>query len=185
MYCVENTFFSSFNLQPSAYFRYIDDIFIMWPHGIDTFESFLDNANRTHPNICFTHGYSTTAVSFFDVAIEINNGIISTSLHTQTRQPSLSQLHQLSSYAHKKSIVFSKLLRYKRICSDRKNFIKHCKELVKHFLHIGYPINVILKQWDKQTKYTELPCSHIEKKLLTITFHLYRHTTLQLFLQIN
>ena len=44
------------------------------------------------------------------------------------------------------------LLRYKRICSDRKDFIKHSKELVTHFLHIGYPIKVILKQWDKANK---------------------------------
>ena len=70
----------------------------------------------------------------------------------------LCPLHQLSSYVHytschpmhmKNSRMFSQLHRYKRICSDRKNFIKHSKELVTHFLHIGYPIKVILKQWDK------------------------------------
>ena len=49
-------------------------------------------------------------------------------------------------------MIFSKLLRYKRICSDRKDFIKLSKELVTHFLHIGYPIKVILKQWDKANK---------------------------------
>ena len=52
----------------------------------------------------------------------------------------------------KNSIFFSQLLRYKRICSERKNFINHSKELVTHFLHIGYPIKVILKQWDKANK---------------------------------
>ena len=80
MYCVEKTFLSSFYLQPTAYFRYIDDIFLIWPHGIDTLETFLENANRTHPNIIFTHEYSTTAVSFLDVIINISNGIISTTL---------------------------------------------------------------------------------------------------------
>ena len=52
----------------------------------------------------------------------------------------------------KNSIMFSQLLRCKRICSDRKDFIKHSKELVTHFLHIGYPIKVILKQLDKANK---------------------------------
>ena len=52
----------------------------------------------------------------------------------------------------KNSIIFSQLLRYKRICSDRKDFIKHSKELVTHFLHIFYPIKFILKQWDKVDK---------------------------------
>ena len=49
-------------------------------------------------------------------------------------------------------MIFSQLLRYKRICSDRKDFIKHSKELVTHFLHIGYPFKFILKQWDKASK---------------------------------
>ena len=35
---------------------------------------------------------------------------------------------------------------------DRKDFIKHSKELVTHVLHIGYPNKFILKQWDKLSK---------------------------------
>ena len=84
MHYVENTFISSLNLQKTVYFRHIDDIFLIWSHGINTFETILENANRTHPNISFTHEYSTTAVSFLDVIIEINNGIISTNLCKQT-----------------------------------------------------------------------------------------------------
>ena len=81
MYYIEDTFLSSLSLKPTAYFRYIDDIFLIWPHGIDTF---LENANRTHPNIRFTHEYSSTAVSFLDVVINNNNGIISTARKTLT-----------------------------------------------------------------------------------------------------
>ena len=79
MHYVENTFLSTINLHPTAYFRYIDDIFIIRPHGIDTLDTFLQDAYRTHPNICFTHEYSTTAVLFSDVIMKINNGIIATS----------------------------------------------------------------------------------------------------------
>ena len=81
MHYIKKTFLSSFNLQPTAYLRYIDDIFIIWPHSIDASETFLGSAGRTHPNIYFTHEYSTTAVSFLDAIIKINNGIISTSLY--------------------------------------------------------------------------------------------------------
>ena len=79
MHYVENTFISSFNLQQAAYFRYIDEIFLIRSHGIYTLETFLEDTNRNHPNISFTHEYSTTAVSILDVIININNGIISTS----------------------------------------------------------------------------------------------------------
>ena len=81
MHYVENTFLSSFNLQPTDYFRYIDDNILIWPHGINTLETFLENAYRTHRNISFTHQYSTKAVSFLYVVIKINNGILSTSLY--------------------------------------------------------------------------------------------------------
>ena len=80
MHCVEKTFLSSLNLQLTAYFRYIDHIFLIWSYGIDTLETFIENADRTHPNVSFTYMYSTTAVSFFDVIIKINNGNISISL---------------------------------------------------------------------------------------------------------
>ena len=36
MHYVEKTFLSLFHLQPTAYFRYIDDIFLILKHGIDT-----------------------------------------------------------------------------------------------------------------------------------------------------
>ena len=44
MHYVENTFLSSFNLQPTAYLRYIDVIFLIWPHGIVTFKTFVESA---------------------------------------------------------------------------------------------------------------------------------------------
>ena len=84
MYYVDNTFISSSSSQPTAYFRYIDDIFLIWPRGIDTFEIFLHDANRTQPNICFTHEYSNIAVSFIDVIINNNVGTASTSLQQKT-----------------------------------------------------------------------------------------------------
>ena len=41
MHYVEDTFFNIFNLQPTAYFRFIDYIFLICSHGIDTLETFL------------------------------------------------------------------------------------------------------------------------------------------------
>ena len=135
------------------------DIFQTWPYCIDTLGTFLENAYRTHPNVSFTHEYSTTAVSFLDVIIKINNGIISTSSYRKNTD-NHRYLHYTSCHpTHvKNSMIFSQLLRYKRICSDRKDFIKHSKELVTHFLHIGYPIKVILKQWDKVNKVHRASC---------------------------
>ena len=140
------TFLSSLHLKPTAYFRYIDDISVIWPHGKDTLQTFLENANRTHPNISYTHEYSTTAVSFLDVIIKINNGIISTSLYKKNTD-NHRYLHYTSCHPmHMKNYtIFSQNLRYKRICSDRKDFIKHSKELVTHFLEHRLPNKVYLE----------------------------------------
>ena len=153
MYYIENTFLSSFNLKPTVYFRYMDDIFLIWPHCTNIFQTFLENANRTYPNKCFTHEYSSTAVSFLDVIIKINKGIISNSLYKKNTENHRYLQYTSCHPMHMKNyIIFSQLLRYKRIYSDRKDFIKHSKEIVTHFLHIGYPIKFILKQWDKVNK---------------------------------
>ena len=41
-------------LRPKFFFRYVDDTFIVWPHGRDTLDQFLGHMNSRHPNITFT-----------------------------------------------------------------------------------------------------------------------------------
>ncbi|GJQ85251.1 hypothetical protein Trydic_g18485 [Trypoxylus dichotomus] len=36
-------------LQPKVWFRYVDDTFIIWPHGRDTLDNFLGHPNTQHP----------------------------------------------------------------------------------------------------------------------------------------
>ncbi|XP_025996818.2 uncharacterized protein LOC105198378 [Solenopsis invicta] len=41
-------------LKPSTWFRYVDDIFVIWSHGKETLPPFLAFLNAQHPNIKFT-----------------------------------------------------------------------------------------------------------------------------------
>ena len=53
-----------------AYFRYINDIFIIWTEGRDTLKTFLNNFNSFHPTIEFTWQEtfpSNLTVEFLDV----------------------------------------------------------------------------------------------------------------------
>ena len=72
MESVENSFLSSFPHKPTVYYRYIDDIFMIWSHGIDKFEQFLHNPTNTHHNTTFAYEVST-ALPLLDVLIRINN----------------------------------------------------------------------------------------------------------------
>ncbi|GJQ78126.1 hypothetical protein Trydic_g2463 [Trypoxylus dichotomus] len=59
---VANIFMESFesvalknsHLKPKAWFRYVDDTFIISPYGRNTLDSFLGHLNSQHPNIKFT-----------------------------------------------------------------------------------------------------------------------------------
>ena len=51
---VENSFLSFFQLKPTIYYRYIDNIFMIWARGIDKFKQFCNNVKNTNPNITFT-----------------------------------------------------------------------------------------------------------------------------------
>ena len=51
--------FFPFQLKPTVYYRYIDDIFMIWSHGMDKIKHIFDNASNTHPNITFIYEAST------------------------------------------------------------------------------------------------------------------------------
>ena len=87
---------------------------------------------------------------FMDVLIKIINKTIYTTVYSKPTD-SHSYLHYESNNPiHlKHSIIFSTFLRYKRICSDNRDFIKCSKELTHRFLIKGYPIKIIHKQWQK------------------------------------
>ena len=65
----ENKFVLSYPLQPLLWFRYIDDICTMWPHGQTTFESFLDHLITCHKTIKFTADISPTHAIFLDTKV--------------------------------------------------------------------------------------------------------------------
>ena len=70
MNAIETSFLSSSPLMPSIYFRYIDDIFVIWPHGNDSVTHFLEHSNNIHLNIKFTYERSKTTLPFLDVSVQ-------------------------------------------------------------------------------------------------------------------
>ncbi|KAK5639002.1 hypothetical protein RI129_011494 [Pyrocoelia pectoralis] len=50
----ENKALSSYPLKPKCWYRYVDDTFVIWQHGLDNLNDFLQHLNNIHPNITFT-----------------------------------------------------------------------------------------------------------------------------------
>jgi hypothetical protein len=49
--------------KPICWFRYVDDIFVIWPHEPDKLKDFLNHVNSTHECIQFTMEAESEATS--------------------------------------------------------------------------------------------------------------------------
>ena len=79
----ETDAFSRAPYQPHTWWRYIDDIFMIWTHSVDDLQTFTTYLNNIHPTIKFTSNYSFTSIPFLDVNVSLINGKITTDLYTK------------------------------------------------------------------------------------------------------
>ena len=61
------------HLIPLLWKRFIDDIFLIWTHGEESFLSFIQYLNSFHQTIKFKVTHSTTSVDFLDTTIYITS----------------------------------------------------------------------------------------------------------------
>jgi len=51
---LESLSLNSFHLKTKCWYRFVDDMFVVWSHGIAALNSFLDHLNNISPHIQFT-----------------------------------------------------------------------------------------------------------------------------------
>ena len=105
--------------QPKLWKRFIDNIFLIWPHGMDSLLEFIDHLNMVHSTIKFTSDISHTEISFLGLTIYIKECKLYTRLYTKTTDRRM-YLNYFSEHpmSHKRSIPYSQFLRLKRIHSE-------------------------------------------------------------------
>ena len=77
----ETDILESQKFKPIVWFRYMDDIFFIWTHGEQVFQKFLQELNKTHPNLKFRHESSKEKILLLDLSISLCNGECYTDLH--------------------------------------------------------------------------------------------------------
>ena len=113
-------------LSPSFYARFLDDIFMIWTHGIDKFNELLEILNNHHPSIKLKAAISNTEVNFLDTTVfkspDDNSKLYTKVYFKPTDTHAL--LHKQS--FHPKStfrgILKSQILRFRSICSRTEDF---------------------------------------------------------------
>ncbi|CAG2235798.1 KIF2_24 [Mytilus edulis] len=141
---LEREFLNIQILKPLIWWRYIDDIFFIWPHTRKDLDSFISALNQFHPSIKFTSHISAEKVDFLDTTVVNNQGKLHTTLYTKPTDAHL-VLHYNSCHPkhQKESIPFSQALRIRRICTEINDFEFHTNLMKKHFLTQGYPCQVV------------------------------------------
>ena len=66
---LEEDILSNSLLKVLVWWHYIDDIFMMWEHGEEELQKFLETPNCYHPTIKFTAEYSRAKINFLDVTV--------------------------------------------------------------------------------------------------------------------
>ena len=136
-------------LKPWVWWRYIDDIFLIWEHGEDEFRQFMEYLNSIDANIQFTHKCSNECIEFLDVLVKKDGNVLSTDLYVkETDSHQFLHFDSCHPYHTKKAIPYSQALRMRRICSDNEAFERRVTDL-KHWLTLrGHKISLIDSQID-------------------------------------
>ena len=69
MHYLESNMLNQSTLKPKKKLRFIDDIFMIWQHGIQTLTLFMNMLNSHHPTIKFTYEYNTKEIVFLDTIV--------------------------------------------------------------------------------------------------------------------
>ena len=143
-------------MKPEAWFRYVDDTFIVWRHGEDELVKFLDHLNSQHPSIQFTMEFEENGhIPFLDVKVQRSDTSLSFSIY---RKPTHTDqyLHFTSGHhiSAKNSVVNTLVYRALTLCDEehRKDELKHIE---KALANNGYPPSMVRKAVTKQSRNRE------------------------------
>ena len=152
---LEDEILNSFAEKPPVWWRYIDDIFMIWQHGEEKLKEFLKILNSCHPTIKFTAEYSLDKVNFLDAEVIRSGNKVLTNLYIKSTDTH--QYLEFSSclvYHSKKSIPYNQALYFNRICSENRFCDKRCNQLERWLKDRGYNEKVVRQQILKARKFT-------------------------------
>ena len=145
------------NSKPLIWKRFIDDIFMIWRHGEDELETFLQFCNQCFPTIKFTAEKSLSKINFLDTTIYFNDhGILESTLFIKPNDI-CTLLHNNSFHPQscKKGIIYSQALRYRRIITDDIKLLTNLEKLRNNLIKRGYHLADITSQFDRVMQYSQ------------------------------
>lgn len=131
--------------KPTHFFRYVDDTFVVWPHGKETLQEFLQHLNGINSNIQFTMEVEKNGqLPFLDILIsKKTDGTLG---HAVYRKKTHTDLYLYGTSHHHPSQrrgVLNTLFHRAFAISDCNNLPEELDHLKRIFLQNGYKNNEI------------------------------------------
>ena len=151
---LEEAFLSNRTIKPELWTRYIDDIFLVWAHPLEKFNTFLTELNNMEERINFTAETSQHSCNFLDLTIYKppqfkTTGILSTRIYYKPTNTFSFPLN--TSYIPKhihKGIAIGEMTRVIRNTTSPTICEKYKRKLVRHFHRRGYSKHVLKQIWN-------------------------------------
>ena len=131
--------------KPSCWFRYVDDTFVIWPHGPNTLQNFLIHLNSIRPTIQFTMETEVNnTIPFLDVLVTKTDATFSTKVYRKPTHTGRYLNFESNHPPHiKKGLIRGLQKRAITICQDQNDQHKEISHLRREFLTNGYPPSFI------------------------------------------
>ena len=139
---------------PWVWWRFLDDVFLIWLHGEDRLKEFLEFIIGFHKTIKYTWDYSTNKVSYLVVSIykERGGGGCDICTHVYSKPTDTHQYLDSKSCRPrhvKEAIPYGQALILRRICSSENIFDERVKELKGNLFKRGFKKDKISAQCEK------------------------------------
>jgi len=152
MGCLEDKLLKGYELKPAYYYRYIDDIFLIWTHGLSELTKFTDYLNDSHKSIKFTFEFNESEMTFLDTITYRIPGTNKIGVKLYTKPTDTHAYLEYSSEHprhQKESIPYSQFLRLRRNCTNIEDFKKESIKMKTYFKYRNYPQKLIEDSFDR------------------------------------
>jgi hypothetical protein len=146
MHNLETKFLATVDKSPALWVRYIDDVFGVWLHDVESLKQFHHSLNEFHPTIKFSleHTDDTPSISFLDTSVSLTkDGTITTELYVKPTHSRI-LLHHNSAHprATKEAVAFSQTNRALRVSNTTAGSNRGLEKIAQ-MLENAYPTETI------------------------------------------
>lgn len=147
MHNLETKFLATTDKPPVLWLRYIDDIFGVWLHHVESLKQFHHSLNQFHPTIKFSleHTGDTPSIPFLDTEVSLTkDGTISTELYIKPTHSGI-LLHHSSAHPRstKEAVALSQMNRAMRDSSTTAGSSRGIEKISQMLERNDYPTDVI------------------------------------------